>query len=194
MLLKHVKRIACTYRMKIQIQTRMISYWSKLISGKSIKLANLLYKASYQINENSVTKISWIENIKQILNYCGLSNIWLNQSFPNKNWLKSKVKLTLIDQFKQSWESTVENSPKSLNYRIFKEELKFENYLNILSKKDAITLLKFRICNHHLPIEKGRWQNISRENRICDKCNLNEIGDEFHRKECKHYYYIHIEM
>jgi hypothetical protein len=29
-------------------------------------------------------------------------------------------------------------------------------------------------------IEHGRWNNIPRENRKCNLCNLEEIGDEFH--------------
>ena len=31
-----------------------------------------------------------------------------------------------------------------------------------------------------LPIETGRWYNISKEHRKCTKCSENLIGDEFH--------------
>jgi hypothetical protein len=31
-----------------------------------------------------------------------------------------------------------------------------------------------------LPIEIGRWQGIERQNRTCNICDKNEIGDEFH--------------
>jgi hypothetical protein len=67
-----------------------------------------------------------------------------------------------------------------LNYRIHKDNLVFENYLNILNDKDILTLSKFRTTNHKLPFENGRWKNIARENRICPLCNNGEIGDEFH--------------
>jgi hypothetical protein len=30
-----------------------------------------------------------------------------------------------------------------------------------------------------MPIETGRWQNISREDRICHVCR-EEVGDEYH--------------
>ena len=40
--------------------------------------------------------------------------------------------------------------------------------------------MKFRCFNHKLPIEQGRKYGIERENRICQKCNMNSIGDEFH--------------
>jgi histone deacetylase complex regulatory component SIN3 len=41
---------------------------------------------------------------------------------------------------------------------------------------------KFRVSGHSLEIESGRYKNITREERICKKCNLNEIGDidEYH--------------
>jgi hypothetical protein len=37
---------------------------------------------------------------------------------------------------------------------------------------------KFRVSDHSLEIESGRYKNITREERICNNCNLNEIGDE----------------
>ena len=41
---------------------------------------------------------------------------------------------------------------------------------------------RIRTCNHKLPIEAGRYGIgcTDRVNRICTKCNLGEIGDEFH--------------
>jgi hypothetical protein len=31
-----------------------------------------------------------------------------------------------------------------------------------------------------LPIEQGRFWSVDCDDRICDICNLNNIGDEFH--------------
>jgi hypothetical protein len=39
---------------------------------------------------------------------------------------------------------------------------------------------KFRVSDHSLEIETGRYKHITREERICKNCNLNEIGDEYH--------------
>ena len=39
--------------------------------------------------------------------------------------------------------------------------------------------MSFTIC-HKLPIEKGRFLNIERNECICLLCNKNELGDEFH--------------
>ena len=44
------------------------------------------------------------------------------------------------------------------------------------------------MCNNYLPIEKGRWLGIARNDRKCTLCNLNEIGDEFHYiMKCKYF-------
>ena len=39
---------------------------------------------------------------------------------------------------------------------------------------------KFRVSDHSLEIESGRYKNITKEERICKNCNLNEIRDEYH--------------
>jgi hypothetical protein len=52
------------------------------------------------------------------------------------------------DQFRQSWLSTVYDSQNGLSYRIFKDALEFESYLNILEDKDLTTLCRFRTTNH----------------------------------------------
>ena len=41
-------------------------------------------------------------------------------------------------------------------------------------------LCKFRLGNSKLPIERGRYNNVPREQRYCELCNHNTIGDEFH--------------
>ena len=90
------------------------------------------------------------------------------------------VKQILNDQFKQTLFSNMRNSSKASNYMLFKENCDFEDYLDILSDKERITLCKFRTTNQRLIIETGRWHNIDRDDRICTLCNAGLIGDEFH--------------
>ena len=42
----------------------------------------------------------------------------------------------------------------------------------------AIT--KLRISAHRLPVETGRYCNVPYDERICQHCNLNEVGNEQH--------------
>ena len=164
----------------IDIKIRMVSYWSKLVNGKQSKLSSILYRLTRQSNENYSIQYSWINCVKTILNDCGFSLIWDSEQFFNNEWLKYIVKQRLTDQFAQNWNSVVFHSTKSINYRIFKTKLEFENYFNVLNFSEAIKLCRFRTTNHHLPIETGRWKNIERENRLCHLCNCNKLGDEYH--------------
>ena len=62
--------------------------------------------------------------------------------FFSDKWLKLIVKNNLVDQFKQTWTSMIENSSKGDNYKLFKHDLKFENYLDVLDDKDKFLLVK----------------------------------------------------
>jgi len=54
-------------------------------------------------------------------------------------------------------------------------------YLDILSGYSCIQdFIFFRLYNTHLPIEKGRWLSIPRNERVCRLSNANQLGDEFH--------------
>ena len=95
------------------------------------------------------------------------------------------------DIFIQNWFSQIENSSRGEFYGIFKREFKLESYLLNLSPYEREVLTKFRCCNLKLPIETGRWENIPRENRLCQLCNLQNIGNEYHYLfECT---YVNIE-
>ena len=165
----------------IDIKTRVISYWCKLLTGKASKLSAISYKHLHSFFCNGNISAPWVKFAKDILDNCGLSNVWTFQNINfNTEWVIAYVKLRLRDHFLQEWNSNLENSPKALNYRLYKQIFEFENYFNILENKDIFTFCKFRTTNTKLPIETGRWNNIARENRKCQLCQENQIGDEFH--------------
>ena len=78
------------------------------------------------------------------------------------------------------WKDQLDNSTKCLFYNNYKANIVREPFLAKLPERFAIALVKFRCNNHKLPIEQGRKLGIPREDRLCRKCDLNVIGDEFH--------------
>jgi hypothetical protein len=48
-----------------------------------------------------------------------------NKTFDNVEYLKCVIKQRLEDQFLQNWNPLVHNSPKAINYKTFKTELKY---------------------------------------------------------------------
>ena len=111
----------------------------------------------------------------------GLSNVWLSQGQNvSTAWLKANIKQTLMDQYQQHWLTSVFNSSKCDNYRMFKTRFGFENYLVDLSPKLCESFTRFRCRNHKLPIEVGIYPGIIKEERHCTLCDSNDLGDEFH--------------
>ena len=88
------------------------------------------------------------------------------------------VKTRLTDQFKQEWYSDINTLRKCCSYRLFKTDFAFEPYLLTLSYNNRITLWKFRVSDHKLPIELGRHLNIHKEERSCNLCQQGKIGNE----------------
>ena len=66
---------------------------------------------------------------KHVLECFGMSNIW-NIQLRDK-WVPNSFEQNWKDQLQKLCLSENEESPKVLNYRIFKTEIKFENYVII---------------------------------------------------------------
>ena len=159
----------------INVKVRMIAFWAKMHFSLTLdKLATKTYNLAYTHN------FPWVKYIKGIIDECGLSYLWTTQQIHSVAWVKNTVKRILLDQNIQAWKSTVFNSPKCLNYRIYKESIELEKCLLILPRKYAVLLCQFRCNNFKLPIEVGRWNNIPRDQRFCTLCHLHKIGDEYH--------------
>ena len=81
--------------------------------------------------------------------------------------------------------------------------LEIEKYITVVKNNcHGIALTRIRCSAHTLMIEEGRYRNIDRNQRLCTKCNMNVIENEFHfvlvclfyrqlRKECLPRYYCH---
>ena len=100
--------------------------------------------------------------------------------------MKTIVNTQIKDQQLQKLISDMNSSNKSLFYRSVKTEFHFETYLDLLPNKYRKYMTKIRLSNHKIPIEKGRWSNTPRNERICPHCPNTTLGDEFHYIfECK---------
>jgi len=138
-------------------------------------LYNLVYKTSLQNNCSE-----WMRSIKQTLDECGLSYVWLEQGeHVNYEQLKLKTKSVLLDQYVQLWNNTTQTSTKCSNYRIYKEDLVFENYLTTMPVPLRNAFTKFRCRNTKLPVETRTFAVHENDDK-CKICTLNVTGDEFH--------------
>ena len=86
---------------------------------------------------------------------------------------------TLEEEYLTFWKHELENSSKLSFYSTFKSDHKLEKYLEAIKdpyKRKCFS--RFRISNHNLHIEVGRYQNIPRKERLCEICNSGEIESE----------------
>ena len=172
------------YPIAIDIQTRIISYWSKLIESGSNPLAASVYthlKSKYDSCPAEIRhkRFAWLDNVKNILTSCGFINIWRTQSFPNKLWLKNAIQQKLRDIFIGEWFRTIEESRSCMTYKLIKNKFEFETYLLNTPQRYMKSMIQFRTRNHKLPVETGRWNNTPYDQRKCPLCQR-DIGDEFH--------------
>ena len=115
-----------------------------------------------------------------MLNYY---NIPFNFNYDNLNAYDTKI-LHFVDHMQKKyithWKHSLCNSQKLKFYNVFKDSYTPSIYLDVTRKNpNRKTLVKLRISNHKLNIETGRYNKISRCDRICPVCSL-DIEDEIH--------------
>ena len=152
-----------------------------LTTGKPNKISHTLFQLVKAKYADGSLKSAWWANICKTLNECGLGNILnTHPSILNPNYTKAIIKDRMSAIENQEWHSEVMNSGHCTNYRIFKISLKFETFLTTLNKKHATDLTWFRCGNHKLPIVVGRYTGIPKTKRLCNLCDAESLGDEFH--------------
>ena len=141
-------------------------------------------------DNNTYQSNNWAHIIKSSLNEMGLGYIWERQEEIDISI--EPIKTRILDIYKQTWYSNINNSRRLLSYSIYKHSFGVEQYLNhIHLNKYRTALTKFRISSHDLAIEKGRHNNIPRDLRMCNHCNMRVIEDEYHfLLVCPKYYDI----
>ena len=132
---------------------------------------------------------NWVSKLKIILQRNGFGYVWENQSVVNKfQFIKTFVK-RLKDQYLQDWNETVTNSSKLSTYVQFKQCFMYECYLDVLDiRKFRFSYASFRCSSHDLEIERGRYTNTERNQRLCRLCDNNSIEDEYHFLLCCNQY------
>ena len=165
------------------VKCRMVSFWSRLVSGKQSKYSYILYNLikCMHVDSNTQYTSKWINMIEDTHNRTGLGHIWsLYGSLHNTECIKDRLQLRLNDIFKQEWLAATCSNRVCTNCTVFNETLEFEEYLINLDFKYMKNLCKFRCRSHHLPVNNGRCINVTQADLKCTLCKSGEVGDEYH--------------
>ena len=128
-----------------------------------------------------------MSNIKNLLNKLGFNH--LNLNINNIDLYLNRIEQRMNDQYKQNMNSSIEASSKlSFFHKIF-IPTKRPTYLDLCKTKNERSILcKLRLSSHNLAIERGRYNNTEKSERICLSCDNKNIEDEFHfLSTCPHY-------
>lgn len=167
--------------LKCQIYKRVINYWFKLLSSDPATFLYQSYEAQYNLAENN--KDCWALKVKKLLFSTGYGEVWYQQGVGNTNAFIFDFKMRLNDMDRQDWHDHVTKYGTLRTYRNFKNELKFEDYLDLkLPGPVIIFFTKLRGGLLHVEVNEGRWAKppVEYAKRICRMCNSRQIEDEAH--------------
>ena len=123
---------------------------------------------------------NWCSRVKQLLQSTGFNYVWEMQDIQIEYSFISAFVQRLKDQYIQNWFSAININRKLILYKDFKLNFTHEYYLDIISvRKFRHVLTQIRTGHHPLEIERGRYMNIPREQRLCKMCT-SDIEDEYH--------------
>ncbi len=122
-----------------------------------------MYQCLLYLDRLGLYTSPWIASVKNLLNECGMSGIWLAQSVPNTVPLRKAVERKLMDQWISTWYHNFSTNAIYNNYNAFKGVYEIEPYLTKLTKNSRTLLTRFRTCNNRLPVNIGRCTGVNRE-------------------------------
>ena len=174
--------------LSISIYCALVKYWFRLVSSEPNTVISKALLANNMLFHRN--RPCWLTTIDFLLNL--LNKNIADYRYMVEKEIVSKVRNTLTSIFIEKCQATLLTNKKLAIYKELKHNYLFETYLSDVkdfSKRVAVS--KFRLSAHNLPIESGRYSNIPKQNRLCNFCNLSEVGDEFHYcMVCPHHEFL----
>ena len=156
-------------------QVSALKYYERLKSGSCPQLLISCYEIQKKLFNKKAA--CWLSKI-----YTVIENHNTNLGDFNVN----KVAASLFEHAQCKIMNEINDSnknPKLRTYKLFKNDYRLEPYLNYNIPKSLFrSIARLRLSSHNLNIELGRHRRpyVPPEDRICQKCDLNEVDDEVH--------------
>ena len=113
--------------------------------------------------------------------------MWKRDSIVGMEGWNARVEVAIAAREEREWKQRMKKKPMLRNYVKMKQELKYEEYLNLKgSRRDKINMIELRGGMNTLRINTDRRDGIRVEDRWCRCCG--EVEDEKHfMLECYEY-------
>ena len=123
----------------------LINFWRRI---SNLTEENLAKKA---LLENITLRTNWIRTVEKILGFLALTD-----AINNPLTLKNKAKKSVESKYSEFWTKSVAQGPSNRLrfYKSIKNQLTFEDYLNIPNFGNRKAIAKIRCSDHLLEIER----------------------------------------
>lgn len=118
----------------------------------------------------------WIQYTTTILHRLDLTHDEAKY-LDEKQW-RAIVTVRMHNVEEKRWKDNMEQKDKLRTYRLVKNKLAYEPYLDCTNKRTRNILTRLRSGTNFLRIEKGRYVKEKVEQRLCDLCK--KVEDERH--------------
>jgi hypothetical protein len=163
------------YPIMMKVYTQIYKYWLRLKNTENILLKEAL---KLNIEDHMRGKTSWfklIDYLRKLTNQVDTNN--------TQNVIENFKKAIKV-VFEITWEADglLKERSKLDFYFSIKKNFGFEKYLDSIELGSRVHVTKLRLSAHCLPVEVLRYNKEfpNREDRTCNICELNVLGDEKH--------------
>ena len=165
----------------IRQHIKAVKYWCRILKVSQSHPVRNAYNMLLELDGIGFT--IWCSRIRSILKRTRPYQIRESQNIGDTNKFMLLFKESIVRIFTQQWRKDIESSSKLRTYALVKKYFCVEPYILHTRGNHLITsMARTRMSSHDLNIERGRYNNpITPVNqRICTRCELNEIDDEIH--------------
>ena len=168
------------YPLCVKIFITIVKYWVRISSSE-----NRLLAAAKQsiLTQNMKGKQNWLKMVEYLFNITNITqHPTLNKSSNDR--LIITFKRNIKTEYERWWRlqmQSIESKKYDFFYK-YKKNYKFENYLDYIPRQIRLFTTRLRTSSHNLPVETMRYikDKPDWEDRKCDICNINVVGDEHH--------------
>ena len=165
--------------LKLKISLNILKFWIHLENQPTDSIAKLCLITCNKMAEENKTGL--INTINYFCTNFDIDKTSINLNDPST--FVSKVKKSILTYLKNHQLNIINVNKKLTFFFTFKNETKYSDFINHIKNPEHRRITsKFRIGNHNLTIENGRFTipKTPENHRICYHCTLNSVEDEMH--------------
>ena len=159
---------------KYEIEKKILKYFSHLHNIPNTAITKQLFILSKGFSENM---LSLHNSLRKLIIKYDLPEDPDSLSLYIQKSMK-RINQSMINDYIKKWLDRLDSSSKLCFYKLIKHNYLPESYIdNIKNKRHCYTLSKFRLSNHDLQIERGRYTKppTPAEKRTCPLCRTSEM-------------------